>query len=326
MLKIISEFLRRLFYLVPNEPANVQIGITNKCNFSCKMCQRFDLKVRLGDMSLDGFKKVLKHIGSAKSIVLTGWGEPLLHPDLIEMIKLCREKGCDVRFTSNGNLLTPELGQKLIDSELDAITFSVDAIKSNDDEFGHPIQEQLNNIRRFVEMIKNQKAKTQVYLQTIYHKDKEQDLYDVVEFGKEIRVDRLRFSRLDIRFQKLERPSFNDEKKLIRNIEERIKDTKIGIDFLPHVASDGISKLIFKLTSPFLHRFGEYCLRTYNDIYINEDGMATPCCALPNLIMGDAKKDTLESIWNGINFRRFRQKQNIACGECDVLKIKTFNK
>ncbi|KKQ78856.1 MAG: molybdenum cofactor biosynthesis protein A [Parcubacteria group bacterium GW2011_GWC2_38_7] len=326
MLKMISEFLRRLFYLVPTQPANVQIAITNKCNFSCKMCQRFDLKVRLGDMSVEDFKKVLRNLGTAKNIVLTGWGEPLLHPNLIEMIKLCKVKDCDVRFTSNGNLLTPELGQKLLEVGLNAITFSVDAIKSDDAEFGHPIQEQLTNIRQFAKAVKDQKAKLEIYLQSTYHKNKEQDLYDVVEFGKEIGVNRLRFSRLDVRFQKFERPSFKDEKKLIQNIELRIKNTGIGIDFLPHVASDGLSKLIFKITSPFLHRFGKYCLRTFNDIYINEDGKATPCCALPNLVMGDAKEDTLDAIWNNVNFRRFRCKQNIACGECDVLKIKTFNK
>jgi len=290
------------------------------------MCQRFDLKVRLGDMSLEDFKKVIKHIGSAKNIILTGWGEPLLHPDLIEMIKLCKDRGCDVRFTSNGNLLTKELGQKLLDVGLDAITFSVDAIKSTEDKFGHPIQEQLNNIRNFSQMVKEQKVKIEIYLQSTYHKNKEQDLYDVADFGKGIGANRLRFSRLDVRFQKFERPTFKEEQKLIKEIELKIKGSGIGIDFLPHVASDGISKIIFKIGAPFLHRFGKYCLRTYNDIYINEDGKATPCCALPNLIMGDAKEDTLENIWNGINFKRFRKKQNIACGKCDVLKIRTFNR
>ncbi len=326
MIKMLTEFIRRLLYIVPGSPANVQIAITNKCNFNCKMCQRFDLKVRLGDMTVADFKKVIKHLGTAKNIVLTGWGEPLLHPNLIEMIQLCKEKDCDVRFTSNGNLLTAEMGQKLIDAGLNAITFSVDAVKSSDDEFGHPIQEQLNNIRNFVRLVKNQKASVEIYFQSTYHKNKEQDLYDVTELGKEIGVNRLRFSRLDVRFQKFERPSFKDEKQLIKNIESRVKGTGIGIDFLPHVASDGITKLAFKLTAPFLHRFGKYCLRTYNDIYINEDGKATPCCALPNLVMGDAKEDTLDNIWNGVNFRRFRKKQNIACGECDVLKIRTFNK
>jgi len=324
MFKLIIEFLRRLLYIVPQEPANVQIAITNKCNFNCPMCQRFDLKVRLGDMDFDIFKKVIANVGNNKNIVLTGWGEPLLHPQLFEIIKICKENGHNVRFTSNGNLLTKEVASKIIDSKLDAITFSVDSIKSTGE--GHPILEQLNNIRQFCKIVHDRKVKIEVYLQATYHQNKEQDLYDVVEFAKEIKATRVRFSRLDIRFQRFERPNFKEEKELIKNVEKQLCGTSIGIDFLPHVASDGLSKIIFKITSPFLHRFGKYCLRTYNDLYINEDGNATPCCALPNVVLGDAKEQGLKEIWNNENFKRFRRKQNIVCGECDVLKIKTFNR
>jgi MoaA/NifB/PqqE/SkfB family radical SAM enzyme len=320
---MVKEFLTRLFYIIPDEPANVQISITNKCNFDCKMCQRHDLKVKLDHMSLEDFKKILKNIGSAKYVTLTGWGEPLLHPDLLEMIKLCKDQGLDVRFTSNGDLLTDEKIDKLINVGLDAITFSVDAINVNDDQFGHPIKEQLNKIKIFTQKAKE---KTEVYLQSTYHKGKEQDLFDVVEFGKEAKVSRVRFSRLDTRFHEFDRPSYKDEKNLIKAIEKMLKGTSIGIDFLPHVASDGLAKFVFKLTHPFLHRGGKYCLRTYNDIYVNVEGKATPCCALPKLEMGDARNESLERIWNNINFKRFRQKQDIACGKCDVLKIKPHNK
>lgn len=320
---MIKEFLTRLLYIIPAEPANVQISITNKCNFDCKMCQRHDLKVKLDHMPLEDFKKILKNVGSAKYITLTGWGEPLLHPDLLEMIKLCKDQGLDVRFTSNGDLLNDEKIDRLIDSGLNAITFSVDAINVNDDQFGHPIKEQLKKIKIFTQKAK---GKTEVYLQSTYHKGKEQDLFDVVEFGKEVNVNRVRFSRLDTRFHEFDRPSYKDEKNLIKDIEKRLKGTSIGIDFLPHVASDGLAKFVFKLTHPFLHRFGKYCLRTYNDIYVNVEGKATPCCALPKLEMGDAREESLERIWNSVNFKRFRQKQNIACGKCDVLKIKPHNK
>lgn len=323
---MIIEFLRRLFYIVPSEPTNVQISITNKCNFDCKMCQRFDLGVKLDHMALEDFKKILNNIGNAKYVVLTGWGEPLLHPDLYEMIRLCKDNGLNVRFTSNGNLLTSEVGEKLINAGLDAITFSVDAINVADNQVGHPIMEQLDNIKSFVKQIKDKNAKVEVYLQSTYHKDKEQDLFDVVDFGKEIGVNRVRFSRLDIRFHEFPRPSFKDEKKLIKQIEEKIKDSSIGIDFLPHVASDGLSKFVFKLTNPFLHRFGKYCLRTYNDIYINVEGKATPCCGLPKHALGDAKEKTIKEIWNEPAFKNFRKNQLKVCGKCDVLKVKPFNK
>jgi MoaA/NifB/PqqE/SkfB family radical SAM enzyme len=322
---MIKEFLSRLLYLVPSQPENVQISITNKCNFDCKMCQRFDLKVKLVHMELETFKTILKKIGNAKYVILTGWGEPLLHPDLLEMIKLCKDQGLNVRFTSNGELLTEELMKNFIELKLDAITFSVDAIEVADEQIGHPIHEQLNKIKQFAALIKQNQAKTEIFLQSTYHKGKEQDLFDVVEFGKETGVDRVRFSRLDTRFHDFDRPSYQDEKKLIKQIEKQLAGSKLGLDFLPHVASDGLAKLVFKITHPFLHRFGKYCLRTYNDVYINVEGEVTPCCALPKLKLGNIHDDNLDVIWNSINFKRFRKNQQKVCGKCDVLKIKTFN-
>lgn len=323
---MIKEFVGRILYIVPNHPKTVQISITNVCNFNCKMCQRYDLKVDLKPMSLELFKDITNKLGAIENVILTGWGEPLTHPDVIEMVKLCKQKGWNVRFTSNGNLLNDKMMDNLIEAGLDAITFSLDAINVDDAALGHPVKEQLENIKTLQKKIKDKKSKLKIYLQSMYHKGKKQDLFDVVNFAKEIKVDRVRLSRLDVRFHDFDRPTFKEEKEIIKEIESLLVGTKIGLDFLPHQALDGVAKLIMKIFYPVLHRFGKYCLRTYNDVYINVNGEVTPCCALPKLNLGDLKKDNLNTIWNNVNFKRFRIKQAIACGKCDVLKVKPFNK
>lgn len=327
MSNIVSEFLGRLFYLVPGSPKTVQISVTNRCNFHCQMCQRFDLKVDLTEMPYELYESIIEKLPpKVKFAILTGWGEPLTHNRMVDMIKLAKKKGLNVRFTSNGELLTEELAQQMLDSGVDAITFSLDAIKYKADEVGHPISNQLDNITRLSQMIKTQNSPLRLYTQSVIQKNNTQDLLDIADFAIKHGLTRMRLTRLDTRFNDFDRPTFQEEKDLIKVLENKLKGTGVGLDFLPHIAFDGIAKHIYKLVYPWLHRGGNYCLRTYDDVYIEVNGTVSACCALPTLNLGDIKKESLLDIWNNSYFRNFQKEQNKICGKCDILKIKTHNR
>jgi len=306
---MIIEAIRRIFYILPDLPKTAQIGVTNECNFNCPMCQRKDLKVAIKSM-----------------IILTGWGEPLFHSDIIEMVRYCKAKKLDVRFTTNGALLTDDRIDILIDSGLDAITFSIDQIKKTNDTFGHIILSQLENIKKLKQKITERGSKMKIYTQSVYQKNGEENILDVVDFAVENKLDRVRLTRLDIRFKHFDRPTFRDEKKLIKTIETRLKKTNVGLDFLPHIALDGLAKIAFKLLNPLMHRFGKYCLRTYNDVYINVNGEVTPCCAIPRASMGNIIDGELKDIWKSEEFEYFRNNERKFCGKCDILLPKPYNK
>jgi len=313
------ELIGRILFIVPKLPKTAQVCITNKCNFNCQMCQRFDLQVPIKEMALEDFKIIVSKLKGVKSIILTGWGEPLLHPNLIEMIKICKEKKLAVRFTTNGSLLNEEKAQQLIDSGLDAITFSVDEVKPKENSIGHEVKSQLENIIQLQRMIKNQNSGLEIYLQSVFQENNKKDLLEVADFATQNKLSRIRISRLDTRFHDFKRPGIKHEKQLIKDLEKQVKGSKVGIDFLPHTAFDGIFKSAYKILRLLLHRCGIYCLRTYNDVYVNVNGYATPCCALPHLKMGSLLKMDLGEIWNSEKFKHFRKNQNIYCGKCDVL-------
>ncbi len=112
------------------------------CNFSCKFCpcnqSDFMASERHEKMSMQMFEKVLNDLEEfpeqIKVINLYGFGEPLLHPQYIEMIeqikrrKLCRELRC----TTNGFLLTPELNRELVRAGIDMVRISVEALTEQD--------------------------------------------------------------------------------------------------------------------------------------------------------------------------------------------------
>jgi sulfatase maturation enzyme AslB (radical SAM superfamily) len=59
---------------------------------------------------------------------LTGWGEPLLHPQIGSLVTLIKEKGIKLKIYTNGLNLTPKLMDLLIDLEVDDLQFSLQGL------------------------------------------------------------------------------------------------------------------------------------------------------------------------------------------------------
>ncbi len=129
----------------------VYIEPTTHCNFSCHMCFRhswFDESFM--HMPYELFHKTLAGIPStAKTIMFGGMGEPLLHPNILDMIGACKEKGHAVEIITNGALLSHSLIQGLLHCQLDKIWISLDNLQDRDNTPlpGHPnIRQILHNI------------------------------------------------------------------------------------------------------------------------------------------------------------------------------------
>ena len=82
----------------------IYVEITNGCNLSCSFCVQKHEKRR--DMSILEFEYILKQIKPFTSyIYLHVLGEPLSHPRLEEILKLCQLYEFHVQITTNGTLL-----------------------------------------------------------------------------------------------------------------------------------------------------------------------------------------------------------------------------
>ena len=76
-------------------------------------------------MEMDTFRRLKGSFGSSNLVFLQGWGEPLLHPRIWEMVRMVKEEGPKVGFTTNGTLLTSENRQHVMDSGLDIMGISL---------------------------------------------------------------------------------------------------------------------------------------------------------------------------------------------------------
>jgi MoaA/NifB/PqqE/SkfB family radical SAM enzyme len=129
----------------------VQIEITSRCSTGCLFCPHDALSDRWveGDISLALFSDtIVPHLDLFDLVYLQGWGEPMLHPNLWEMLALAQEKGCRTGFTTNGAWLDCEQNERLLDMGVDMISVSFAGTAA-------PIHESLRINSKFPQLCRN---------------------------------------------------------------------------------------------------------------------------------------------------------------------------
>src|SRR3982751_1284455 len=114
-----------------DHPIMAHIIPIRRCNLSCAYCNEYDnfskpvpLETMLGRLEL---------LGKLKTGVITlSGGEPLLHPDLDEVIRGIRRNATLAGLITNGYLLTAERIQRLNDAGLDYLQISIDNVMPDD--------------------------------------------------------------------------------------------------------------------------------------------------------------------------------------------------
>lgn len=87
---------------MPNTPSTISILINNFCNFECDYCE-FDSRSAGKSLDVKTIEKVLKQSSEAgiKRVHYDG-GEPLMHKDFEEILRLSKKYGFDIGLITNG--------------------------------------------------------------------------------------------------------------------------------------------------------------------------------------------------------------------------------
>ncbi len=107
------------------KPIACHLYVTDRCNLDCFYCTEYDNSVP--HPSREDLKKwiqKIKELGCIR-IGLQG-GEPLLHPDIVEIIQYCKALDLNTSMSTNGFMLTPTLIQDLENAGLDSLQISID--------------------------------------------------------------------------------------------------------------------------------------------------------------------------------------------------------
>ena len=261
-------------------PREIFVEPTNHCNLKCVMCpQSRGIKRSKGYMDMELYRKIISEAKdfNLRRLNLFFGGESLLHPGIAEMITIAKEAGIFVRLHTNGVLLNSQFSRKILLSGLDMISFSFDG----------------ETKKQYETMRKN----------TTY----EQTLTAIKEFLRERRILGKRNPVVQVQ--------------VIKDYDPALKEPHVSAEFrriFEGLEVDNFSAIWFLsfgehlYNSVYKYPKGKYyqpCRQLWSRFAVSWDGAAAACCIDLDgeNIIGDVKRETLLSIWNGKEMARMRR-------------------
>jgi len=295
-------------------PQVVYIETTNTCNLTCPMCPI--------TMGVEGFvgnakffpwtmiEQLKPFLETAKRCVMSGGGEPFLHPKFLDMIRFVKEAGAEIVFNTNGTLLTEKAAGRLVDLQADTVSFSVDAADPDiyaSIRAGADLREVEKNIKRLARIKKEMKSqKPYLNLQMTLIRANVGEIIPVLEMAAEWAIQHVVVEPLS--------PVFSEDKAYA----DYIASNSVNADeVLPEirVAQGRAGELGLVFSSHYLVMGGDItapdpknfrCVQPWINFGVRADGRIFPCCGTSH-IMGDISDITPENIWNGEEYRALRR-------------------
>jgi Radical SAM superfamily len=126
---------------------------TDKCNILCMGCYRQEIA---GHKPLEALKediRFFKQWRNCYNISIAG-GEPLLHPDIVEIVAYIHEMGMKPLLLTNGRKLTREILVELKKAGLLGVAFHIDKMQNRQPEWNHKTEVELNTLRQhYVDLV-----------------------------------------------------------------------------------------------------------------------------------------------------------------------------
>jgi radical SAM protein with 4Fe4S-binding SPASM domain len=291
-----------------DKPLVIYLFPVNKCNLLCEFCeyQSSNRPINHQSMSFDTVQKLMdgtrRDFGAIKQIIISGSGEPLMHPDIASIVALAKAVAHKVRIITNGTLLNHKLSQALIMAGLDEITISVNGL--NDDDYIKYTGRKINfdnyvgNIRYLFE----HKAQMQVHVKIINYMVKSEksrqrffDTFQCISDKTEIHSLMELFDTIN--YQKM------------RGEDENIK-------FETNALNVPVMKYMPICSQPF-----------YN-LSVHENGDVSPCCGVfsdKGPVLGNITSESIDSIWRKslrLQYRMLNGRNGIVkCATCTNCKF-----
>lgn len=282
------------------------------CNFKCRYCIfSVDKESRgfISDkvvMDLDLYRRCIddatKFPDKLKVLRFVGMGEPLLHPQIVEMIEYAALKkvATTIEIITNASLLTPGMSDALISAGLSRMIVSLQGTTKQKYQEVSGVEIDVDALIKNLKYFYAHKGNAHLYIK----------IMDTVLDGEE---DKRKFYAM-----------FGDVCDSIA-IEHTVPIYP-GVDYKKVLGAEDLPVTQFGLPVSEV----SVCPQPFFSMQINPDGKVVPCFSLdyPEII-GDCNKQSIHEIWNGENFKRFRRKMLEGggsvceiCANCNIIKYR----
>jgi Fe-coproporphyrin III synthase len=170
-------------------------NVTRRCNLRCVHCySHSEDRDYGGELSLQEGKALIDDLADFGSpVVLFSGGEPLIRPDLPELVRHAISRGMRAVLSTNGTLITGAIAEELKDIGLSYVGISLDGLEKVHDAF----RRVPGTFRKAMAAIRNcQDVGLKVGLRFTINKRNQQDISGVFDLVEDMRIPRICFYHL----------------------------------------------------------------------------------------------------------------------------------
>lgn len=345
---VIPRRLSRSGYAFP--PMRVGCVLTHRCNLRCAMCfvwQRGQGEMAARELSTDEWKKVIDQIPRFAIVTFTG-GEPLVRKDLTELLTYaCRSHR--VHLVSNGTMFDEELADlcvrlapgNLFGKGLVSVGVSLEGPADVHDSMVKvpgSYARTTGTLSRLVEFKKKHNRKFPLLdLKIVICKETQGSLLDLYNLSDNLGLDIISYQQCSTQESSYGIDDAPDNaigtppppveviprEELIPEMETLLQRAKTGKTTLRFNPDMELELFGDRYENRFpLEKFT--CSAAWSVMHIGPYGTVFPCFSIP---MGNLRDEKLMKIWNGPDYRKFRQQLRKAeifpgCTGCCVMKKK----
>jgi radical SAM protein with 4Fe4S-binding SPASM domain len=313
-------------------PLYVKIKVNYGCNLKCEMCKHWR-ETREPPISMERIKDVISELAAlgCKKIHFSG-GEPMLRPQLPDLIAHATGLGLRVTLTTNGTLIDKEKAKALIAAGLRGVNVSIDSPIRKIHEKVRGMEGSFKLATKAVTLFRKyaRKGKLTVRINTVVSRENYLSLTTLPELAHELGADSINLIPVDdhcgeyLSMRKKDIALFNEE--IAPYIEKRAQE--LGVDIADEDAFPfGKGQSEVRQGRAGRYAFGYYskypCFAPWTHSLIDFNGLVYVCCMTREQIpaLGDIRNQSFKEIWEGAAYQAARQKMHPPslkpCQRCD---------
>lgn len=289
--------------LLKSYPRRLVLELTNACNLNCIMCGRnaADFKPTMFDMEI--FRSFEPMMDTIEEVTLMGWGEPTIHPDFIEMLKIIDQHSARKYFCSNGMNLK-KIKNAIFDYHVDVFAVSLDGAT---DETNGRIRrgskiEQIKEDLKDIVKIKKERGLKYPWINFVFcaMQSNIRELPELVKLAAEIGIEEVKVVYLTVFGEDLMNESLWGKEALVKEVfEEAVSiGNELGIVLkLPHYIGEDEA-------GDKLHKD---CFVAWRDFFLGSDGFVRPCMSTPIHFFEFNKDKNFMEMWNAPEYQKYRK-------------------
>lgn len=333
----------------------VYVEPTNACNLTCRTCVRNIWQEAPGWMSRETFGRICAGLCAWEprpTVFFGGFGEPLAHPDFIDMVAAARLAGAQVELITNGILLEGKLAEEILRAGVRTVWVSLDGVKEasyQDIRLGGYLGQVMGNLGEFQRMRAEMAgSETRLGISFVAMRRNLDDLPELLNLARDLRVSRINVTNLLAHTDEMRSERLYAQSQLDSHILPEVELARLDLDehslrIFRQLVKSGVQITISGSDTQSVRRRCPFLEKA--SLSVRWDGEVSPCLGLLHthdsyleerlrhsfaFSIGNVNKTPLNELWTQTDFVGLRERLQqfdfspcVYCNTCEMSEQNT---